>query len=600
MSNFSGDPATTPFSCFGSWMCFSILSKHRLLPQLEKPALFFRNCRKLYEFSPLLELQLLDGGGRPVPFRSAFSTSVLVLEAGEAGRCEITFQDADRVLFRVIRGALRLLQTPGVSRLGQIFRSGNGCYRMTYRLPDYTNCFYHLAPFSAEPEFDRRWDGMNTVGASLTVPAFGGRPAEFMIVESEQEFIPGEQERVSFETAAAAQEASFRRFAAGFPQVAPEFRRAGEEAVRLIWSEFVRKEGFLTRDTLLMSKSYMSATWSWDHAFAALGLAGGHPRMAFDQFMVLFDNRNRQGALPDMISGNVRFTNYTKPPVHGWVFRRMRKMNPAFFSRPEILEEVFPALSAWTDYWLVSRDLFRDGHPVYFHGNDSGWDNATVFLRDTPLSTPELPAYLAVQLDVVAELADALGRPAEAARRRTERDALVECLLRDYRSGGEFCAVFPGGGKLRQPGDSLLCFMPLAAGRLLPPEVRDRLIAGLKQPGRFRSRYGLCTEALSSPLYQPDGYWRGPVWPPSTLLLFGSLLELGETQFAGEIASGWCELCRNSGFRENFDGETGAGYREYGYAWTAAIFLLLAGYLNLNPAVEREKLHEPATIPSGI
>jgi glycogen debranching enzyme len=81
-------------------------------------------------------------------------------------------------------------------------------------------------------------------------------------------------------------------------------------------------------------------------------------------------------------------------------------------------------------------------------------------------------------------------------------------------------------------------------------------------------------------LYEPDGYWRGPIWAPSTHIIYDGLRQLGEHDRALEVARRFCETCRTSGLPENFDALTGAPLRDKAYTWTASVFLLLAHDLN--------------------
>jgi glycogen debranching enzyme len=120
---------------------------------------------------------------------------------------------------------------------------------------------------------------------------------------------------------------------------------------------------------------------------------------------------------------------------------------------------------------------------------------------------------------------------------------------------------------------SLLDLMPIVLGERLPREVSDRLaehIAGHLTP------YGLATEHPDSPHYESDGYWRGPIWAPSTVLIEDGLRRAGHTGLADEISRRFRALCEKFGFAENFDALTGAGLRDRAYTWTASCYLLLA------------------------
>ena len=73
-----------------------------------------------------------------------------------------------------------------------------------------------------------------------------------------------------------------------------------------------------------------------------------------------------------------------------------------------------------------------------------------------------------------------------------------------------------------------------------------------------------------------DGYWRGPIWAPSTVLIEDGLRRAGHDRLADEISDRFRALCETSGFAENFDALTGAGLRDRAYTWTASSYLLLA------------------------
>ena len=89
----------------------------------------------------------------------------------------------------------------------------------------------------------------------------------------------------------------------------------------------------------------------------------------------------------------------------------------------------------------------------------------------------------------------------------------------------------------------------------------------------------LATESPASPLYKNDGYWRGPIWAPSTLLLYDGLRACGRADLARRVAERFCRMCAKSGFAENYDALTGEGLRDRAYTWTASVFLVLAAEL---------------------
>lgn len=92
------------------------------------------------------------------------------------------------------------------------------------------------------------------------------------------------------------------------------------------------------------------------------------------------------------------------------------------------------------------------------------------------------------------------------------------------------------------------------------------------------SREEMITEHPASPKYESDGYWRGPIWAPSTMILVDGLRRAGEASLARDVAARFCRLCRQSGFAENFDAVNGAPQRDLAYTWTSSVFLVLANH----------------------
>ncbi len=130
-------------------------------------------------------------------------------------------------------------------------------------------------------------------------------------------------------------------------------------------------------------------------------------------------------------------------------------------------------------------------------------------------------------------------------------------------------------GEVFPEGDSLLNHVAIVAGRRLPKAVRQKVAEALAPDGRFVTAFGPATESPRSPLYVPDGYWRGPIWGSSTVLVIDGLARAGFPQ-AAEIARRYCEMCLESGFAENYNAETGEPLRDKAYTWGSSAYLILA------------------------
>ena len=344
---------------------------------------------------------------------------------------------------------------------------------------------------------------------------------------------------------------------------------AAARAAYVLWSATVAPAGFTTRESVLMSKHWMDKLWSWDHCFNALALAPGLPDAGLDQLLAPFDHQDETGALPDSITHSEVLYNYVKPPIHGWALRRFRAVAARDLGRDELVE-LHDRLARWSTFWLTSRR--RPGHelPYYQHGNDSGWDNSTTFDRERVIESPDLAGFLALQLEVLADLAAELGRPAE--QWKVARDQVLAALLDQLWTGEEFVARGALDGE-PSSASSLLNLLPLVLGERLPGDVREKLARRVTE---HLTAWGPATEPVASAHYEDDGYWRGPIWAPSTALIEDGLRVSGFAELADTVSERFRRLCEQSGFAENFDARTGAGLRDRAYTWTAAVYLVLA------------------------
>jgi neutral trehalase len=131
-------------------------------------------------------------------------------------------------------------------------------------------------------------------------------------------------------------------------------------------------------------------------------------------------------------------------------------------------------------------------------------------------------------------------------------------------------------------GDKLLrvYFGPNLAGPLfagIPDEDRSkRMLDTLENVG-----FGLSGENITPiPSYDmrgfgfdPERYWRGPVWINIDWFLMHGLKRYGYGEHAERLEQTIVDLCRKEGFREYFNPETGAGQGSVLFSWTAALLI---------------------------
>jgi glycogen debranching enzyme len=146
------------------------------------------------------------------------------------------------------------------------------------------------------------------------------------------------------------------------------------------------------------------------------------------------------------------------------------------------------------------------------------------------IEAPDPAAFLVVQLDVLAELAVELGRDGETDEWRREAEAMQGALLESW-DGDVFVAKAPLCGRFSKT-TSLLNTLAVVAASRLPDSIIETLFA------RTSARHGIWPGHTADRQcgYEADGYWRGPIWAPSTAIIEDGLRRAGQVGLATLIS----------------------------------------------------------------
>ena len=378
-------------------------------------------------------------------------------------------------------------------------------------------------------------------------------------------------------------ESEWLAFLAKMTPVPQKHRAFAEASWYNLWSCFVHARDRYPSDAMLMSKNFMSSLWSWDHCFNAIAIAYADPKKALEQFFLPFTQQNTSGVLPDNFNPDMgRNWATTKPPIHGWAFSiLMERLDPG----ESVLRRAYDHLSRLTDYWMEYRDEDEDGVPGYPMGCDSGWDNAMVFTaKGRFIETPDLSALLILQMHCLKRIAEKLGDAEKAGIWEERADKLLCDMLAHFWNGERFVSKVNGTHEEITGTECLINYMPVVLGNLLPKEIAEKNVRMMLE--RNLTQWGLSTESPSSPYYETDGYFRGPIWAPITYMIIDGLRRMGHEKEAKEIAGRFVDMCafRAKGNYETFDALTGEGQRAPGYTWTTSVYLELLWQYGADPA----------------
>ncbi len=343
-------------------------------------------------------------------------------------------------------------------------------------------------------------------------------------------------------------------------------------AAYIMWSCVVHKEGLLKHDAMYMSKNFMNNIWSWDNMFNAMALSYAFPQLSYGQLNIFMDYQDDSGCYPDFINDKYYSFNCVKPPISCWAFKNMRKNN-IYFNNKEILNKVYFSLKKQIIFWINHRVLDDISAPVYFHGNDSGWDNSSVFHEGMPVESPDLLGLLVRELDIMAELSQELNFTSDREFFNKKAEYFFNMLINEFYVDDKFLARSYNTKEFIKNESSLILRLPIIIGYRLERNILDKLVTDIEE--NFLVQYGLLTESKNSPFYKQNGYWLGSIWAAPTLMIYLALKENGYNKLSLEIKNKFKKLVKKGGMSENFDGYSGAGYSDPAFTWTSGIYLYM-------------------------
>lgn len=559
---------TVPFSYAGSYLAFSY-------PQDDGSGydkdLTLRILYGYFTDQENYPICLMDDKDNLLPGEVESSECELTLRSGEQ-TLRICFQNADTFLIRGNgQAAITKRRLSGSDR---VMEHDYGVYEIAG---------YHdtlmIEMTRGKLRNDAVWDAEGVGCSSLRAVFVPDEEGSFECRVTLSSLSYQAPEAVSYEEALKKVKQEYEAFAKPFTTGVPAYRKAMEEAAYISWHTIVNPRGYVKYPVMLMTKNKMNQVWSWDYTINALAMIEKHPKLAYDQFLAMAACQDETGFYADCFQARTMIKGFVKPPVQGFMLRKMFAIH-----RPEeeTVRALYDTVSDFTNWWFTYRAR-KDGIPEYLHGNDSGWDNSTVFGEGLPVKSPDLCAWLIDQMDFLGETARSLGMEQEGAEWEARSEKLLDHMLSYFVVDGRFVAY-------KEPEhcivncDSLLLYLPLILGEKLPQALRERMVNDLLEKGKFVTEYGIASEPLTSDRFVEDGYWRGAIWPPTALILTEALMKNGRKKEALKNAESFCRICAEGGFFENYSALDGHGLRDSGFTWTASAFMVL-----LRDYVEKEK-----------
>ena len=358
--------------------------------------------------------------------------------------------------------------------------------------------------------------------------------------------------------------------------------------------------GALKHDGLFPSYHYkwFQGFWSWDSWKHAVALVKIDVELAKNQVRAMYDYQNKDGMIADCIFRDTTIEKHnwrdTKPPLSSWaIWEIYKKTQDTTF-----LNEMYPKLVKYHNWWYVFRDYDKDGLCEYGSTDgsliaakwESGMDNAIRFDNckivegsDYSINTEsiDLNSYLAKEKEYLSKMAKVL-KLSEHSKWEQEFNTLSDRIRNNFydKKSGYFYDIDRENGEFLNNALGPEGWTPIWC-KIATKEQADKVIKYMIDTTRFNTTVPLPTIDVSHPKFDPqNGYWRGPVWLDQLWFGVDGLHKYGYAKEASLLKNkviNNCEGLNKAGIsiRENYHPLTGEGLNAEHFSWSAAHLILL-------------------------
>lgn len=354
--------------------------------------------------------------------------------------------------------------------------------------------------------------------------------------------------------------------------------------------------------------------WFWDSCFHALVLSKLEPEAAKEEIRSLVSKQLRNGMIPHIIYwqpgklhrydwGEKDTSSITQPPILAHVVWQIYNRDNDI----KFLEEIYSPVFNYYNYLIDHRDLHHRNLISIINPDESGEDNSPRFdevlglkpdvtleehlkrrekliadfkkcyfdaetcmrqyfwVKDVPFNSIMIEG-----LRALAHIASRLGKEDDAQFCEKEAALISHAMRKFMFEDGIYWSV-KGSDYKKLKTATWAIFAPLFAGLYTDSEAKKLVESQLVNDKTFMSAYGIRTTSKTEPSYNPEGYWRGPVWMAPHWFIYKGLLKYKFYDQAEMLRRASVQLIENEGFRENFNPETGKGQGARNFTWGALI-----------------------------
>lgn len=356
-----------------------------------------------------------------------------------------------------------------------------------------------------------------------------------------------------------------------FDGVSKHFRLHYAKAVYQIICNTKTPRGQISRMAAFPSRGTYCCHFLWDSCFLSRGVGQFNERLAEDFLLALTENQEADGKIPQFICVTWNRPAASQPPLIAWAAWHLYEQ----FGNTQLLREVYGPVARNVEWWFAKRDDDKDGLVEYLDGLESGWDDSPRF-DDGRIAGVDLNSYLNREMRLLAKMAPILAKDSEAAeweRRADQHEKLINSRLFDQETHMFYDRLVAEDvlHKVLTPAS----FMPLWCGIKLPPGLAAEMIAKyLINPKHFFGARPFPCVAYSDRRYEPEKWWRGPVWPNIAWVMTEVLRMHGfEREHKESVRRLLDMMTRSEDLSELYSSSTGKPLGATALGWTCAMFM---------------------------
>lgn len=503
----------------------------------------------MVDSTPFIFNLRLFAGDSELPYTYFSDAGTLRIESTD-GTVEFVFTDQEQLRVRGKGGVtLRIELCPAIKEMGTSACRGirplqDGAWEAVFGT--YGKLLF--VPLQGEIEVTSPWNKKLSRYDEVIfdcVPAENGEfeaaVHESMVeVERSVDYLP-------FDELVKASLADYDEFKKNYLPAARGYEKLWDYAIYQIWSHRTKASGGFKEPGILFQYTWVAGVFSWQQSYHATAMLA-NPKEAWRQICLLFQYQDEKtGRIPGHLTYIGGANTTLQPPFQGFALDYLIRKAGDDFLTPEECARMYPKFAKWTEFWTTYRNAGRGDDVTAIHSpHDSGWDDATIFKDGFPAQNPDLIAFLIVQMEMTARLAEGCGKKEEAKHWLERSKKLLDILVNEFWDGEKFVTFVNG-----KPVDSmsLICYQPILLGDRLPQHIIDKVAERLTEEGDFLCEIGLVTESLKSPLcdYSARTFISGRVVAPIIQIITAGLNMAGKNKEAALIARRFCDHVKENG-----------------------------------------------------